>query len=754
MGLFSSGLSRHVKWDYEGKARILTFPGVGDINGDGIPEVIFGSDDHSVYAVRGNDGSLAWSFQTDGPVRSSPTIADINGDGVPEVIFGSDDSSVYALSGVDGRVVWALRCDGPIRSIPAVADIDRDGRLEVVFSGDDASVYAVDGESGELTWRSSHKGGRSASIEQSSPCLVDLDGDGKLEVLTGTASNYILAFESDGSLMMRREFEAPSFNKSLAAGDIDGDGEIEIIALSDNGALYATDSEGNTLWSKVVGIGSRSPPVIGDIDDDGEMEILVHVTPGSGDDGRLICVSYSGETLWEKTLEGRGRTTPVTVDVDHDGGLEIIAFSKGDGISILDSEGKEKENVGTRMEAVMGPAVADADCNGELDIIYTFSGKVACLSSGYPVRQGEVLNPGSRGNSRNTGCYRTLIQEIDDLKKEAQRVKEAGGDIGVTWQRLLKVDQEQGERDVTGDLERIRSSLASEKSALAKRDQYRRNLTRIKEQLKTFSALDLDGASKLSMMVSRIEESMSRGDDVTEELERAEEMADALEEKSEEKAQALNAKRLSFLVGQFLEKFPEPTEKDIEGFISYLESEDLPFLPYEIKKAIESRKHERKFQSLRDSGRFDFMSEEEKVITIGSSLAESIIHDIRDSMNVSVEQIQKKMDEVSQDYSDVPRLVVSDQGKILTDEMRKKLRDLSREKMISAAVSLFSLYLTKLFDFYQELTDFETSYSMFKTNMEYLIEVFGAEDIVSQFQEKACHGIFAEEVRVKRILDL
>ena len=755
MGLFSSGLSRNTKWEFSARGRVFTFPAVADVNGDGILEVVFGSDDHFIYALRGSDGSVAWSFETDGPVRSSPTVGDINGDGVVDIVVGSDDSNVYGLSGVDGRVLWAVRCDGPIRSKPAIGDVDCDGRVEVVVSGDDASIYAIDGATGELAWQSSHKGSKSGAIIQSAPCLADLDGDGKLEVVTGSASNYLLIFDSDGSLRMRKQFEAPSFNTSVAAGDVNGDGKVEIVACSDNGAVYVITPNGDTLWSRVVGVGTRSSPVICDLNDDGKMEILLHVNPGPGDDGRLVCLGFEGDILWEKTLRGQGGPTPIPVDLDHDGGIEIAAFSERNGIIILGPDGSEKKTIGVRGDVTSGPAIADVDGNGVIDFIYASTdGKIMCLGSHFGGRQNQVLNGGARSDVRNTACFRTVIQEIADLKRNMQELKSMGGTPGPTYQRLLKAEREQGVQDISSDLDDVRKSLSLERASLSQEKQRGESLARIKEKLKVFSSLDVDGTSQLSLAVVRIESLLAQGKDVDRDLEAAEEMVEVLGEKSKEKVQALNAKRLSFLVGQFLEKFPDPTDADLEGFIQYLKSERLPFLPYEIKKAIEARKQEAKFQSLRDSGRFDFMSEEDKVITIGSSLMESIIHDINKSMGVPMAKIQRCMDEVSADYANVPRLVLADQGKVLTDELRKTLRDISPEKVISAAVSLFCLYITKLFDFYQELTDFETSYSRFKTNMEYLIQTFGAEEIVSQFQERTCHGIFAEEVRVKRILDL
>jgi len=755
MGLFSKSISRNVKWEFSPKGRIFTYPAIADVNGDGILEVVVGSDDHNLYALRGSDGAVAWSFETDGPIRSSPRLADVNGDGVLEVVLGSDDSNIYCLNGVDGRVLWALRCDGPIRAPPAIGDVDCDGSTEIVVAGDDSTIYAINGRSGERNWQSSHKGARSGSLIQSAPCLVDINGDGKLEIVTGSASGYLLVFDSKGSLQIRKDFEAPSFNASVAVGDINKDGVIEIVACSDNGAVYTVRPDGETMWSKVIGVSLRSSPVLADVNGDGKMEILIHVSEGYSNDGKLLCLGPGGDILWDRTISGQGRSIPLPVDLDHDGGIEIVIISEKDGIIILSGDGEELKTIGTSGDVGAGLAVADADANTKLEFIHVSeSGKVVCTESHYGSRQSQVLVAEARGNPHNTGAYRTTLQAIANLKRESKKLKELGGSPGLAYQNLLKAEREQGTRDITADLAQVQMTLACSRANMTTEKERTEILGKIKSRMKVFSSLDVDGASQLSLTVARIERVLSQGGNPDQELRAAQEMVEVLEEKSKEKLQAVNSKRLSFLVGQFLEKFQDPTDADVEGFIRYLQSEDLPFLPYEIKKAIDNRRHERKFQSLRDSGRFDFMSEEEKVIAIGSSLAESIIRDLSDALGIPIGGIQERMDEVGKDYPNVPKLVISNNGKILTDELRKTLRDIPPQKVIPAAVSLFCIYITKLFDLYQELTDFETSYSRFKTNMDYLNSSFGAEEIVSQFQEKACHGIFAEEVRVKRILDL
>jgi len=753
MRLFNRSLSSNVKWSFSARSRILGFPALADVNGDGILEVVFGSDDHMVYAVRGSDGSVAWNFLTDGPMRSSPAVADVNRDGICEVVFGCEDSTVYALNGVDGRVVWAAKCDGPIRSAPAIGDIDCDGRVEVVVATYDSCLHAIDAESGELIWQSSHRGEKSGALVQSSPCLVDLDGDGRMEVVTGSASNHILVFDPDGSLRIMKEFEPPSFNASIAAADINGDRKVELVACADNGTVYVMNAECETLWSRIVGTRIRSSPVVGDVNGDGLMEVLVHVGQEAGA-GALVCLSPDGETLWEKALSGHSGASPVPADVNGDGAMEIPVFTDGKEIRVLGPNGDNLETIGTRGEALCGPAIGDIDSDGQVEFIYGSSdGALVCVGSHFGSAHCHVLSSRARGDLRNSGVYRNVIQAIANLKEEAQELRNIGGESGPAIQKLLKAEREQGMRDIRADLEEVRRLLLMMRFRLTQGKRRMERLALLKSKLKYFSSLDLDGASQLSVVASRIERMLGQNQDAEKELAAAESVVETLEQKAKEKIQALYAKRLSFLVGHFLEKFPDPSETDIAEFIQYLKSEKLPFLPYEIRTALEKRKSEQKFQSLRDSGRFDFMSEEEKVIAIGIGLAEAIIHDIKDGMSVPMEKIQQRMNEVSADYPNAPRLVLTDEGKILTDELRKTLSDAPPQKFTSVAVSLFCLYITKLFDLYQEVTDFETAYTKFKTNMDYLTQV-GAEEIVGQFQEKACHGIFAEDVRVRKILDL
>ena len=64
-------------------------------------------------------------FTTGGNIYSSPLIFDIDQDGADEIVFGSDDYSVYAL-GSDGSEEWSFATGNQVRGSAAAADLEGD----------------------------------------------------------------------------------------------------------------------------------------------------------------------------------------------------------------------------------------------------------------------------------------------------------------------------------------------------------------------------------------------------------------------------------------------------------------------------------------------------------------------------------------------------------------------------------------------------------------------------------------------------
>ena len=136
--------------------RMLQAPAIGDLNGDKQPDIVVTTQDGWVRAYTPAK-QLLWSFDyAQGRLQyaSEPVIGDVDGDGWNEVLFGTFDAN---LSNVGTFSVWILGHNGSIKpgaplavdapgitSAPALADLDSDGKLEIAAANANGKVYVWD----------------------------------------------------------------------------------------------------------------------------------------------------------------------------------------------------------------------------------------------------------------------------------------------------------------------------------------------------------------------------------------------------------------------------------------------------------------------------------------------------------------------------------------------------------------------------------------------------------------------------------
>ncbi len=155
------------------------------------------------------------------------------------MIVGSDDGIVYALNG-DGTAVngWPQATGGFVRCSPAVVDLDGNGFLDVVVGSFDQRVHAWSGNGTALTGFPRLMG----TDLESSPVVADIDGDGLSEVVIAGRNGKVYALNSDGTSVSGAGFPFVTTDDIRCTpflADIDADGAIEIVTGSDDGKIYS-----------------------------------------------------------------------------------------------------------------------------------------------------------------------------------------------------------------------------------------------------------------------------------------------------------------------------------------------------------------------------------------------------------------------------------------------------------------------------------------------------------------------------------
>lgn len=182
-----------------GNDRVMySSPTIVDLDGDGQPEIVFGTQGGKVVAVRRN-GTLMWSHSTGNvPVHSKAAVADIDGDGQLEVIVGAGAGNVnggglYVLSSTGQRKCSFTNLN-PVHpqgmySSPAVGRLDpaTPDKMQIVVASFDFRLRALRHDC-SVWWE---MGVYEYVVDTiwSSPSIVDLDRNGTLDIVLGADSN-------------------------------------------------------------------------------------------------------------------------------------------------------------------------------------------------------------------------------------------------------------------------------------------------------------------------------------------------------------------------------------------------------------------------------------------------------------------------------------------------------------------------------------------------------------------------------------
>jgi hypothetical protein len=307
-------------WPGTAIAAVASSPAIGDLDGDGRNEVAVGAGSLDVDNQQGGlmifnrDGTTRCSFKTrqwpdlrSTGVWNAPAIGDVDGDGRNDVVFGAFNQEIYVIGGDCAEKARFNNSDS-VWSAPALYDIDRDGAQEIFIGGDATASPVGLPHSGGYYRSLALRGGQlvqrwvrlSSETFQNAGAIGDVNGDGRLEVVTGTGSDYcrhtdptparclesrkVWAFHLDDGSDVPGWPKLASYTTFLAApalGDIDGDGRTDVVVGSTDykvnpmrGAVDAFLGNGGSARRDFNGE-ITAPPVIADVNGSGPSEVIV-----------------------------------------------------------------------------------------------------------------------------------------------------------------------------------------------------------------------------------------------------------------------------------------------------------------------------------------------------------------------------------------------------------------------------------------------------------------------------------------------
>jgi len=408
-------------------------PFLVDLDNDGDLDLVVGvrgsSTLNDLYFFRniGTKYKPAWQedasvFQISEGELAVPAFADLDNDGDYDLVLGDVDGSLhyYRNTGTPSNPVWEedvnfflapTYIDVGINSSPTLGDLDGDGDFDLLVGGGDGKIYYFENTGTKTDPKFTPVEDFLADIDvgqNSAPTLVDINGDGLLDLYIGNWLNLLSFYQNTGTRTHPQFTEIPDYvdgidvglNSAPAPVDLNDDGKPDIVVGNRNDSkklpLITLMNQGTIqapVWVRDetafpdldTYLDRYTTPFFVDLDDDGDKDLVV-----GGWEGRLAYFENTGtkqNPQWTFNpmlflgIDVGNYSVPFFADLDDDGDYDLILGEDIGELTYFPNEGTKSNPVFYSDEpdtnlfanidvgARSAPALLDLDGDGDLDLI-------------------------------------------------------------------------------------------------------------------------------------------------------------------------------------------------------------------------------------------------------------------------------------------------------------------------------------------------------------------------------------------------
>mgnify|MGYP006092520911 CR=1 FL=1 len=322
-----------LKVDYNANKFLMGTPSIGNLDEDEDLEVVIGgySSSNQIFVIN-HDGSNVegFPFNLGEKTKAAVALADFNGNGIDDIILGTDDDNIYVI--YDNATIapgFPYTTGDKIQSAPTVY-ADDNGMIGILTGSHDNLFYFIN-QDGSLGFTQT-----TGNKIQSSPSLLAFEND--TYIFFGSDDNLIYAINTDGESLSGWPVAVNgSISGSVVFSDLNNNGTPEVIAATDSGDLLVFHINGSNYeyFPILNNFPFSGSPMIIDLDNDGDLEILA----GSGSNLFIVDIKTQGKTegYWNVYRESTSRNgCRFFLSEELDCSVELGDVSGDGGVNILD----------------------------------------------------------------------------------------------------------------------------------------------------------------------------------------------------------------------------------------------------------------------------------------------------------------------------------------------------------------------------------------------------------------------------------